>query len=62
MKNFTDIKDISKSDIADILTRTKNEKRSIKENGIQAIERVFGQLALQRKKTKERWLKKQVKI
>ena len=41
MKNFTDIKDISKSDIADILTRTKNEKRSIKENGIQAIEKIL---------------------
>ena len=41
MKNFTDIKDISKADIEDILTRTKNEKRSIKENGIQAIEKIL---------------------
>ena len=41
MKNFTDIKDISKGDIEDILTRTKNEKRSIKENGIQSIEKIL---------------------
>ena len=33
MKNFTDIKDISKGDIEDILTRTRNEKRAIKEEG-----------------------------
>ena len=41
MKNFTDIKDISKGDIEDILTRTKNEKKSIKENGIQSIEKIL---------------------
>ncbi|MAC61179.1 MAG: ornithine carbamoyltransferase [SAR116 cluster bacterium] len=41
MKNFTDIKDISKGDIEDILTRTKNEKISIKENGIQSIEKIL---------------------
>jgi len=41
MKNFTDIKDISKDDIEDILRRTKNEKKIIKDNGIQAIEKIL---------------------
>ena len=41
MRNFTDIKDISRIDIETILDRTKKEKRNIKENGETGIEKIL---------------------
>ena len=41
MRNFTDIKDISRSDIDQIITRTREEKRLIKEQGILSIEKIL---------------------
>ena len=41
MRNFTDIKDISRSDIDQIITRTREEKKLIKEQGILSIEKIL---------------------
>ena len=41
MRSFTDIKDISRSDIDQIITRTREEKRLIKEQGILSIEKIL---------------------
>ena len=41
MRNFTDIKDLSKSDIEDILFRTKQEKKVIAEKGNIDIEKIL---------------------
>ena len=41
MKSFTDIKDLSKSDIEAILFRTRQEKKIIAEKGILNIEKIL---------------------
>ena len=41
MRSFTDIKDLSKSDIEDILFRTKQEKKVIAEKGNLDIEKIL---------------------
>ena len=41
MRNFTDIKDISRSDIDQIIRRTREEKKLIKDQGILSIEKIL---------------------